>query len=503
VILFSPKGFGAPAAPQQSLFGGGSPGFGQPAAPAFGGGGLFGAKPAAPVGGSLFGAPAPAPGLFGAQSQAPGLFSGGLGSSFGGGLSTASQQQQQQPPYQQQQQQQQLYASVDDNAYGSNPLFANIGAQAIPVNVLDSKKKPPISTAFRATPKSSSKITRLRGFGSSSLSSPGLNLSMNQSPRSLTSSILGTPGSNGRGSPLNLISGIGEEALLSSNAFVSRPSVKKLVIDKKVMGEASLAKSRNRSTLGATVSPQAAPPQRDSNSTGAAFKTKDRVTFNPDLDFSTSRSQYTVAPSSLRGPDTFGSSTPVKKVSHLSQQQRNESFESTPPPLSSSLHGLVNDESISSALDTTNDLPAHGEYYTIPSIKHLYKLPAAKLQSFPDLVVGRVGYGKVSFHDSVNLTTLSSVDRLLGDVIIFEDRNCTVYPPDYEGKPSPGDGLNVPATIQLERCWPVSKSTREPIKAEADPKLISHIKRLRNLEGTRFVDFESETGKWTFEVEGF
>lgn len=327
----------------------------------------------------------------------------------------------------------------------------------------------------------------------------GLGSSMNGSPAAFgNGSALGTP-SSGRASPLHLVNGIGEDALLGANAFVSRPSVKKLIIDRKV-GDDSLNRSRSRTPL-ANGSPDIAPPKRDAAVPAAAARPKDKVTFNPELDYSTSSPRDRLPASNLRGgpSDTFGSSTPLKgkSSSNLAQSPANFSTDSISAPLSP-----TQSPTTSSTIPTTANL-SHGDYYTIPSLDRLHKLPAAALQALPDLVVGRVGYGEVSFHAPVNLTTLSSVDRLLGDVVIFEDRNCTVYPPDYEGKPSPGDGLNVPATINLLRCWPVSKSTREPIKDMENPKLTSHIKRLRNLEGTRFIEFDAEEGKWTFEVEGF
>ncbi|TNY20503.1 nucleoporin autopeptidase-domain-containing protein, partial [Rhodotorula diobovata] len=144
------------------------------------------------------------------------------------------------------------------------------------------------------------------------------------------------------------------------------------------------------------------------------------------------------------------------------------------------------------------------DYYTIPSLETLQKLPAAKLRSVPDLVVGRKGYGQVAFSHPVDLTTLSSVDELLGGLVRLEERNATVYPDEYEAsKPPPGEGLNVPATITLERCFPLDKATRKPIRDKAHPRVAQHVKRLRALEGTSFIEYDAETGAWCFEVETF
>ena len=433
---------------------------------------MFGAKPAAPGG---FGAPAAQPqgGLFGAQ-QPPAQSSlfGGLGNSFGGGNSLGSNLQQSQP-------QQPLYASVDDNAYGSNPLFANVGAQAAPVNPIDNKKKPPLSSTFRSTPRSSTKITRLRGFGTAS-ASPGMNGTGMGSPMGFGAGVgagsAGTPGS-GRGSPLYLINGLGEEAVLGPNAFVSRPSVKKLVIERR---PDDLSRSRTpNSTL-----ENAPPKSKDAQSAG-----RSKVAFNPDLEIS-ARDRHAAA--NQKEVDSFGSSTPIKRVNTPIPQEKVvetvEQISSEPAPRRSA--------TAAKALE-------HGDYYTKPSLETLRKLPASSLQSLPDLTVGRVGFGEVTFNAPVDLTTLNSVEDLCGGIVVFEERTCTVYPPDYEDKPPLGQGLNQPGTITLYRCFPLDKSTRQPITDKAHPKLVSHIKRLRNLDGVDFIDFAVEEGTWIFGVPGF
>lgn len=183
-----------------------------------------------------------------------------------------------------------------------------------------------------------------------------------------------------------------------------------------------------------------------------------------------------------------------------------------------SISGLPSSASASSVVATKKRAALeHGDYYTKPSIDVLQKMPASSLRSVPDLIVGRVGFGEIAFSKPVDLTTLPSVESLLGGLVVFEDRNATVYPSandddddhvvqeddDGTAKPARGKGLNVPATITLENCFPVDKSTREPIKDRRHPKVASHIKRLKKLEGTEFVDYDAEAGKFTFTVEGF
>ncbi|KAK4046188.1 3',5'-cyclic-nucleotide phosphodiesterase [Microbotryomycetes sp. JL201] len=458
--------FGQQPAAGTSLFGNTGSTFGQQpttsTAPSFGGG-LFGAKPAAPATSGLFGSTSTtAPSLFGsqpaqqqpqAQQQPASLFGSTVGT-FGSGMSTASQPQQ--PT---------AYATADDaNAYGSNPLFQS--TKPAVARATDEKKKPPIFSSFRSTPvsKSATKITRLRGFGSPA------SFNGSASPAPLSSSISSkATASPGRTTPLKLVAGVGDDAALSPNAFVNRSSVKKLVIDRKGISQSPFSKSRAGS---------AAP----SNGDGTDGRLK--VTFDPE------------AESGLRG-SPFASSTNV----HALGEEGDSSILSAGTPVKRNNdagldHGKLTDSATKETPDRRESARGgkHGTYYSIPSIEALRKMPANALRSVKDLVVGRVGYGQVAFLQPVDLTTLHSVEDLLGGIVVFEDRNCTVYPDEMESKPRPGQGLNVPATITLERCWPLDKSSRKPIKE--GPKLDKHIKRLQTLENTHWVDFDVETGEW-------
>ncbi|KAG0659037.1 hypothetical protein C6P46_005333 [Rhodotorula mucilaginosa] len=469
------------------------------------GGGLFGAKPAQPAtGGGLFG-----------QSTAPSL--GGGGGLFGSTAQAQPQQQTslfgstQQPQLQQQQPglggslfgstnlggqagqpQPAAYASAEDaNAYGSNPLFASVNPS--PARPAEEKKKPPIFTAFRGTPvsRSSTKITRLRGFGSTSSASPapGSPLTIGSGLGVSTTSSLVSPGTpNGRASssPLKLVNGLSDEVALSPNAFVSRPSVKKLVIDKKTLGKSHLGNSSAVSDGGVATPGRA------------------RVTFNPEVEVP-SRSSLFGTPA--RGVNNNGGGDENEASFALSEGgtgEGNTTIDSPSVGKSAAAAAASSSDWPARRPPATPAAPKHGDYFTSPSLDTLQKLPAAKLRAVPDLVVGRVGYGQVAFSQPVDLTTLPSVEELLGGLVRLEDRNATVYPDEYDDiKPPPGEGLNVPATITLENCFPLDKATRKPIKDKEHPRVQQHMKRLRNLEGTEFVDFEPETGKWTFEVAEF
>jgi nuclear pore complex protein Nup98-Nup96 len=44
------------------------------------------------------------------------------------------------------------------------------------------------------------------------------------------------------------------------------------------------------------------------------------------------------------------------------------------------------------------------------------------------LVVGRVWYGRITFLGPVDLTGSGGVKELFGDLVRFEDKECSVYP---------------------------------------------------------------------------
>jgi nuclear pore complex protein Nup98-Nup96 len=279
------------------------------------------------------------------------------------------------------------------------------------------------------------------------------------------------------------MNGVGDDVALSPNAFVSRPSVKKLVIPQKSVGR-SFDASPEKEANGATP--------------GAAARAK--VSFNPEVDIPsrsaslfTSRTpgpaaheeeaSFAVSEGATDGNITFDSPSLAKTASQSEWPSRRPPTSSTPAAASK---------------------PKHGDYFTIPSLDTLQKLPVSKLRAVPDLVVGRVGYGQVAFSQPVDLTTLNSVEDLLGSLVRLEDRNATVYPEEWEdAKPPPGEGLNVPAVITLEGCHPLDKASRRPITDPSHPRVVQHIKRLRQLDGTSFVDYHAEDGRWTFTVEEF
>ena len=112
----------------------------------------------------------------------------------------------------------------------------------------------------------------------------------------------------------------------------------------------------------------------------------------------------------------------------------------------------------------------------------------------PNLVVGRHGYGEVQFKQPVDLSGLSSLDELMGKVVVFWRAVCDVYPDSYQ-KPPIGEGLNVPAIVHLFKCWPGENALDEQVE--------DYIEGLRILADKEFISYDRTTGAWSFWVKHF
>ncbi|KAJ3775689.1 nucleoporin autopeptidase-domain-containing protein [Lentinula raphanica] len=451
------------------------------------GGSLFGAKPAAPAGGGIFGtnnasgATQPTqqqPSLFGNafnQSTNPqqpaaggGLFnkapsmgmstSTGIGGSLFGnstfgnssntlGGSTAAPGQQNG-----------LVASINQPIAPNLPIFSMLppGPRAVDLEQSTKKKVPffvdiptrsPVPRVqLGYTPASS----KLRGFGSLN-SSTTLNGSVFAPSNStaLTLSRSQTPKQS-----IEVIFGTQSSASLGSG---QKKSVKKLILDKKVEPTELFVKSGGSPLRGG------------------------KITFSPALSIAAREREAAAAAS----PPP---SQPAKPPTPTPQPQR------TTKKFTASQNGPGAEE----------DELQEGDYYVKPKLEILKSSGFDQLSSFKDLVVGRVGYGEIRFLDPVDLTGLLKLSELLGGVIRFEDKECSVYPDaDDTEKPPEGSGLNVRARISLKRCWAIDKAHREPIKDEKHPAAVKHLKKLRNMKDTHFENFDFSDGTWTFTVDHF
>ncbi|RKP02365.1 hypothetical protein CXG81DRAFT_17960 [Caulochytrium protostelioides] len=147
-------------------------------------------------------------------------------------------------------------------------------------------------------------------------------------------------------------------------------------------------------------------------------------------------------------------------------------------------------------------------YVTTPSMDALRGMSDAALRAVADFQVELAGVGRIRFLEPVDLLssapdgTARTLHRIPGELIIFSRRNIVVYP-DEELKHPPGMGLNVPAEIHLEQCWPLDKADQQPITDGGDRRVKRHVATLQRMPETTFLGYEPIQGIWKFRVEHF
>ena len=406
---------------------------------------LFANKPAAPMlGNSLSGSQGMSTsGIFGASANVPGAQ----------GTMTAS-----------------ISQPISENL----PIFAMLppGPRIVNLEQSSPKKKggffvdvptrSPVPRVLGYTPANS----KLRGYGSSlSLSttgSNGLNGSM--------SLITGKPNALSLTKTDSRVSSVGPEGFLGRSGSPAlgsggRESVKKVILDKKVEPTEFFVKSGSPGTLRSgkiTFSP----------ALGLASRERDTIkTSAPQIQ---QQESPTPAPRTNRSPNRFTAQNTKDITSAEGDEQR-----------------------------SSTELKK-GDYWIKPDLQTLKKSGHDQLAACAGLVVGRKGYGEIHFLEPVDLTGLPKLGALLGEVIRFDDKECSVYPDSEEvDKPPLGSGLNVKAKLSLEGCWAVDKATREPITDTNHPSVVKHLRRLKNMKDTHFDSFDMKTGTWTFTVDHF
>ncbi|KAJ2689066.1 hypothetical protein IWW39_001788 [Coemansia spiralis] len=546
--------FGAkPAAPATGGLFGSAPAAGTQAGAATGGGGLFGsgggglfgsntatAAGATGTGGGLFGSAAAAPatggtGLFGSTAG-----TGGGGGLFGSSATTAApgastslfgfggQPAQQQPaqqtslfgapaqsalqPLQQQQQQQlqQLSAQIDRQPYGASSLFDTTRLAGARANTTGSSHL--TSTPLRAVPASD----QAAGGGKDAdrdlqlLKKRGLSLhTLLASPHVGSGSSASGAGMNrlrarGFAAPNTVKKLVPTSSSLSTGSFLSpekqapHSSVKRLVPSQKLGSGFSGVVSSAKATPAAAA---AAAPLSFGDMLGSPPQMGNPWADSPQKPSTLSNAGRTPAASRR----TAASVAAELAAAGGEAEDEAESAFASPPVTRHLDDDTVAEQSDVEEEDEEDDDDdgsgiKQGDYWMTPSLTALRTLKPQQLRAVKDFIVGRKGVGQVHFSRPVDLTTVGSLAAIAGGVVLFDDRVCTVYP-DESNKPPRGQGLNVPATISLNNCWPVDRATGEPITRLDDPRVRKHTKRLRSIAETQFKDFSE--GKWTFGVEHF
>jgi len=155
--------------------------------------------------------------------------------------------------------------------------------------------------------------------------------------------------------------------------------------------------------------------------------------------------------------------------------------------------------------DTLKNAAGDDEYWCSPSIEELSKLQLRQLSEISDFTIGRKGYGSISFEYPVDLTAFWSDIRgyLFGNVVKFnKNKTVEVYPNDHVPL---GSGLNVPAIITLEKCFPVVKRGKtvpeDPVAKDLEMRLF--VRKLKEQKDMEFVTYDPFSGAWTFKVKHF
>ena len=132
---------------------------------------------------------------------------------------------------------------------------------------------------------------------------------------------------------------------------------------------------------------------------------------------------------------------------------------------------------------STCDALEEGEYYTIPPIETI-----SHAESISNFVIGRRGYGSITFNAPINLTGISTLSHLR-EIIVFQNAYVAVYP-HASDEPSVGIGINVQAQVCLENVRPDGIEMEEFItKLKEKPHTQVHFLRY----GKRHVDIQRKT----------
>lgn len=182
--------------------------------------------------------------------------------------------------------------------------------------------------------------------------------------------------------------------------------------------------------------------------------------------------------------------TPPRTTNGNTDQARNNELQAVPEDRES--HQVSTKPT--KAVPKSDQTP--GAYWMKPSREEIAKMPREQKKAFKNFQVGRNGCGFITFNGTVDLESLN-LDDVFDKIVNLEIRSATVYP-DPSTKPLVGKGLNVPSTIELENSWPRNKGQ---LSSETSGRHYEqHMKRLKKMEGTEFISYDSAHGIWKFRV---
>lgn len=498
-------------------------------------GGLFGASSAQQKPGGLFGnAQSSGSSLFGNTNQQQGGMFGNSGSGapsnqsnslFGATNNNLSNSLSLGQP-------QGLTASINDPSAFGTSMFSgmnstqvqNPGPIATPLSSLSKQKKPGVLPMYKLNPSSSSSRfntpTQKRsgfGFTHSTYGTPNSASSTSSTPLNLGGSMLGSSLGAGRltksmstSSLRGSYSAFGQDSILAPGAFSASPSsrfnstgsMKKLVINRGIRTDLF------------------SPPPKDNNASASNSPTnnqqgilKKRVSFDTTT---VGGANGKPATSPLKQVESSANPT-AEELGYLRSSRSSNVNGSASSPGSSSQPemeqvkgnelAIVHEEEASAPVaaqpKATGDQYADmepGKYWMSPPKSEIQSMNRMQRQKVSNFVVGREGVGKVMFKVPVDLSNIN-LDKFYGVLVSFEVRSATIYP-DKATKPPMGQGLNVPAQIELYNSYPRT-SGRASTKAKRDAIIAKHMQRLARVPDTQIISYDDSTGTWVFTVEHF
>lgn len=145
-------------------------------------------------------------------------------------------------------------------------------------------------------------------------------------------------------------------------------------------------------------------------------------------------------------------------------------------------------------------------YWCSPSPEQLANLTEEQLTAVPNFLIGRKGYGSITFQYDVDLSAFANniETELFGKVVIFNPNKTVEVYADESQKPPIGCGLNVPAIVTLNNVYPIDKKSKKELRDETNSNEVQVlVRRLRNLRNMDFISYNPFGGVWTFKVNHF
>eukprot|EP00298_Acanthocystis_sp_HF-20_P007007 c16721_g1_i1.p1 GENE.c16721_g1_i1~~c16721_g1_i1.p1 ORF type:complete len:140 (+),score=68.35 c16721_g1_i1:516-935(+) len=135
-----------------------------------------------------------------------------------------------------------------------------------------------------------------------------------------------------------------------------------------------------------------------------------------------------------------------------------------------------------------------------------------QLEEVTDFQVGRNTYGSVLFYGKTNLFSKFVSD--LDNILIINELSVELYPLGWSedaihgedgGRylPKIGEGLNKPALVTLERCYPKDKDLQRVYDKKKISKFEEKLRKKTQDMGAQFISYNAEFGQWKFEVQHF